>query len=135
MTTTMRINQYFSREAQERVLNIFPNDGAHQFSQLVKFISIVAKRPNTPFVVPPERDQCLHEILAARDSNGNVLERIRLCHILSANLGNTKGKTLIELESPVAIETCNVLIEEGFIFNTQQPFSQPACTLTVLSEN
>ncbi len=133
MNSHVAINQFFSNEAKERVMSIFPEDGAQNFSQLVNFVSIAARFPNIPLVVPPEIDPCLHEVLAARDMKGNGLEKIKLSHVFSVALGGTERKTLRELDSPIAKQTCKILRKEGFIVQAEQTFAQGACTLTVIS--
>lgn len=133
MKSNVKSNTFFTDEARERALNLFPEEGAEKFDHLIRFVSIAAKYSHTPLVVPPEIDPFLHEILAARDMNGNVLETVKLSHIFSAKLGNTIRKKLVELDSPIAIETCRILKNEGFTFDSQEQFTQGACTITVLS--
>lgn len=134
MINTMKTNPYFSEEARNRVMTIFPIDGELLFDKLIDFVSIATKYPTTPFVVPPELDTCLHEILAVRDKSGSGLESIKFSHFLATELGNTVGKQLSELTSPIASRTCKLLENEGFSINHQDSFDQPACTFTVLSE-
>jgi len=134
MINTMKANPYFSEEARNRVLIIFPMDGEVLFDKLIEFVSIATKYPTTPFVVPPELDSCLHEILAVRDDFGSGLESIKFSHFLATELGNTAGKQLSELTSPIASRTCKLLENEGFAIDHQASFDQPACTFTVLSE-
>jgi len=125
-------SHFFSADARERLIQIFPQNGDEKFRNLVGFISIASKNKGVPFVVPPELDTSLHEILAARDETGSGFERIRMNHVVRADLGETVGKKLCDLSAPLAKKTCKILEAEGFEINEKSIYEQPACTLTIL---
>lgn len=126
------MNSFLSAAAKSRLMEAFPADGAARFERLQAFGRMAAASPGVAFVVPPDIDSDLHEVLAARDENGRGFETMRLCHYQRAELGQSIGKRLREIDHPLVKKTLELCLRHGFHLEESASYKLPVCTLTVL---
>jgi hypothetical protein len=82
-------------------------------------------------MVPPDLDQELHEVLCARDTSGRGFEIFPLTHVREPQLGETVGKTMRQIDHPLAKNTIAILEQSGWAIGEEQ-YQTPACYLKVL---
>lgn len=113
--------------------------------QLTHFLGIAARHPGVPFIVPPDVDQTLHELLAGRNEHGGNLYEIRapggctgvLVHVIKSSYNGVDAFTFMhqtfgELDFPQALQTQRALAGTGIRLDQTATYDrEPPCYLTV----
>lgn len=130
-----RTQSVFLPEAERRLEDINPGQGAARYARLEAFAQVAARRPGLRLLVPPEIDRDLHEVLSAR-IRGKGLERCDITHVLLTHLAvnpgdpdheDTIGRAWGELTSPLAVQTRDALAEDGVEVDANARYTQRAC--------
>ena len=119
----------FSQQAVYRLLALNPRIGDEQFRQLARFAQIAAQHPGQAFIVPPELDRVLHEVLSARPS----LEQLPISHYaLPIQVGQAQiGRRFCDFDHPDAVRTREKLQAAGFEWSPEVRYAQMPCAFAV----
>jgi len=125
---------FFRNEAKDRLEVLNPGQGEAAWLMIEGFLRIAQENREVPLVVPPEIDQHLHEVLAARDGKGNTLQRkdFRLSHAVNVELPHSRGRRLRDLDHPLVHRTLQILESAKWQFSQDQVYTQQACVVKVL---
>lgn len=128
--------EFFRPAALERLCGIYGlEEGTKRFCLVNAFLSAVPRGQR--IIPPPEVDEALHELLAARDGTGNF-ELVKMEHVLikptdpQVSVGFTsRGKTFARLTGHLPHISRNVVKRGSLQISLDAVYNQPACYVRV----
>lgn len=130
------MTEFFRPEARERLCAIFgAEDGAKRYSLVNAFLNAMPR--DRRIIPPPEVDEALHELLAARDGVG-TFELVKMEHVIIKPIDpevrpgfTSVGKTFRQLEGHMAHRSRNVVQRGSLQISPSATYRQPACSVLI----